>query len=378
VTERDALTAAVLADPAADLPRLVFADWCDDHGEPDRAEFVRVQVALAHLPAGDPSRVGLKARERELLTPDNRVRWGVPGFSGRQEFRRGFVEGVRAAAAPFVALGDRLFELAPVREVRLSVLDNLVPAICRVAGLAVVHTFDLSGNYLGFGDRLDRLLADTRLDNLRSLILRDNRMFADSVPRVASTAVAQQLTSLNLSGNPLADAGLEALAGTRRLGELRSLTVRNDEQIYEDSVHAAGAAALAAAEGFSRLERLDLSGHRIGDAGFASLVESPLFPRLTVLRLARNDIGEVGDEWADRLTRSRASSLPRLIDLSGRRNAIGPLAAAALAGWDRLAGVTIDLRGCSMSAESYARLKASAHAGRLLMDPEPPVDEDSP
>ena len=47
MTERDSLSAAVLADPADDLPRLVFADWCDDHGDPDRAEFIRLQVSLS-------------------------------------------------------------------------------------------------------------------------------------------------------------------------------------------------------------------------------------------------------------------------------------------------------------------------------------------
>lgn len=41
------MLAAVLADPHADLPRLVFADWCDDHGQPEWGEFVRVQVAVA-------------------------------------------------------------------------------------------------------------------------------------------------------------------------------------------------------------------------------------------------------------------------------------------------------------------------------------------
>lgn len=44
---RQALLAAVLADPDADEPRQHFADWCDDHGEPERGEFVRVQLELA-------------------------------------------------------------------------------------------------------------------------------------------------------------------------------------------------------------------------------------------------------------------------------------------------------------------------------------------
>src|SRR5215218_7287428 len=40
------LLAAVLASPADDAPRLVLADWLDEHGQPDRAEFIRLQCEL--------------------------------------------------------------------------------------------------------------------------------------------------------------------------------------------------------------------------------------------------------------------------------------------------------------------------------------------
>jgi uncharacterized protein (TIGR02996 family) len=45
--ERDAFLAAIRAAPENDLPRLVFADWLDEHGEPERARFIRVGVELA-------------------------------------------------------------------------------------------------------------------------------------------------------------------------------------------------------------------------------------------------------------------------------------------------------------------------------------------
>src|SRR5262245_43514127 len=38
---------AVAGQPDEDAPRLVYADWLDEHGDPDRAEFIRVQCALA-------------------------------------------------------------------------------------------------------------------------------------------------------------------------------------------------------------------------------------------------------------------------------------------------------------------------------------------
>lgn len=45
--EYQAMLAGIRAVPDDDLPRLVLADWLEEHGEAERAEFVRVQCELA-------------------------------------------------------------------------------------------------------------------------------------------------------------------------------------------------------------------------------------------------------------------------------------------------------------------------------------------
>lgn len=47
-TAEAAVLAAILANPADDTPRLVYADWLDEHNQPERAEFIRVQIGLAN------------------------------------------------------------------------------------------------------------------------------------------------------------------------------------------------------------------------------------------------------------------------------------------------------------------------------------------
>lgn len=49
--EYRALLAAVCAAPDDDLPRLVCADWLDEHGESERAEFIRVQCRIPQVEA---------------------------------------------------------------------------------------------------------------------------------------------------------------------------------------------------------------------------------------------------------------------------------------------------------------------------------------
>jgi uncharacterized protein (TIGR02996 family) len=87
MSELTNLMKAVVGNPADDLPRLVFADWFDENGQPERAEFVRVQIELeqraaycpshfvpGHLKACEPcsARRRLENRERKLFRTHGR------------------------------------------------------------------------------------------------------------------------------------------------------------------------------------------------------------------------------------------------------------------------------------------------------------------
>ena len=52
------LLACILADPTDDLCRLAYADWLEETGECERAQFIRVQVELASLPEPEELTVG--------------------------------------------------------------------------------------------------------------------------------------------------------------------------------------------------------------------------------------------------------------------------------------------------------------------------------
>jgi uncharacterized protein (TIGR02996 family) len=49
MTHHEGFLAAILAEPEEDSHRLVYADWLDENGNSERAEFVRVQCRLARL-----------------------------------------------------------------------------------------------------------------------------------------------------------------------------------------------------------------------------------------------------------------------------------------------------------------------------------------
>src|SRR5262245_33896443 len=146
MNQRRAFLQAITEAPDDDVPRLVFADWLQDEGDADRAEFIRVQCALARIEADDPERPRLCRREDELLAAHREEwlkadlpAWARPGAA----FRRGFVAHVAAQVLVFAQRGAALFARAPVISIKALRshpidVDRLV-AIPHLARLQHLH-----------------------------------------------------------------------------------------------------------------------------------------------------------------------------------------------------------------------------------------------
>lgn len=128
----------VLADPASDDSRLIYADWLEEQGEADRAEFIRVQIRLLGMRLqGTPSvyhpddpdaaeqYTRLVERERELWA-QNRQAWEVrcPGFdlgpASRAWWVRGFLTEIHLPLAAFLEHARDLFSRHPITAVVLA------------------------------------------------------------------------------------------------------------------------------------------------------------------------------------------------------------------------------------------------------------------
>jgi uncharacterized protein (TIGR02996 family) len=339
---------AILAEPAADAPRLVYADWLEEHGDADRAEFIRIQIEHFHAPQPH-----LEKRSQELLAT-HKHEWEIPGIRGVQRFRRGFVERLETAAANFLAHAERIGASAPVVDLRLPLALWHMDALAKVPWLSRVQRLDLTGNVgLGglLGDMVDRFrhgegrtlparLVGTFFDSsvlgqLRSLVLRNSQFWpSDSATLAGIIATLPKLESLNLSGNPIGDAGLEALAASPSFATLTELILRADGIPEIDRISGLGAAALARSPHLSKLESLDLSGHNLNDAGFIELAESPTLNALTTLDVSHNDIGLMGPLPYERLAQSL--QLPAIKQLVLDGNRIDVASAVALTQMPRL------------------------------------------
>src|SRR5579885_1332261 len=125
--DEQALLAAVAANPADDLPRLVYADWLEEHGRPTRAEFIRLQCETARLEAARdevrPHHARLWQRQDELLRHHRDELLGpLAGLPGRVEvkFDRGFPARVELPVGDFLAHGAALDAALPRPRVRVN------------------------------------------------------------------------------------------------------------------------------------------------------------------------------------------------------------------------------------------------------------------
>ena len=103
MSDEVALLRAIYANPDDDTPRLVYADWLDEHDQSERAELIRVEIELAKQDDTTDEFRTLYNRESELLK-DHGGRWTAhlaPFNDGALfiDFARGFPEIVEAHGA---------------------------------------------------------------------------------------------------------------------------------------------------------------------------------------------------------------------------------------------------------------------------------------
>lgn len=190
MTERDAFLRAIAASPDDDAVRRIFSDWLEEHGDPECAEFIRIQCELAaSFFLSQQRRHALRVRERELLNAHRR-------------------EWCQALGLP---IEDVSFERGLIARMRLSEWqDGHVLDPGRTPWLAALTELDLSGLQLGDAG-LAAFAKTARLPALRKLILSDNGITDAGAAALAKATELPRLDTLYLFANPVGDRARAAL-----------------------------------------------------------------------------------------------------------------------------------------------------------------------
>jgi len=284
MTDADAFLERIIAHPDEDWPRLVYADWLDESGDP-RGLFIRVQCALAHLAPDDPRRFELAQREETLLDAHYPA-WTEPfrGLASGLEFRRGFVEVVNIEARVFLLRAADLVRLTAIRHVRLLDVGSSLNAIATSPHLSGLSGLTLFAQHLG--DTVAQTLAESPfLSRLTTLELGRNRITDVGVKAIAESECFGQLASLDLGDNHVTDLGAQTLAACVTMETLRRLDLRRNE-IGPD-----GLDALSATERLVALTHLNLGHNRVGvTRAYVPARSGPVVTRLRTLDVRANAI----------------------------------------------------------------------------------------
>jgi uncharacterized protein (TIGR02996 family) len=367
--------------PEDDTPRLILADWLEEHGGP-RGELVRIQCQLAGSGLQGGAREQLKLREAALLDR-HRGEWlGVLAEKGlRTEFRRGLI----AVWGPARKLLSKRLASLPVTETLawvalLSLYDLNAQAMARLVASphwTCLTQLDLGGHFyyadhltgqckVGMGPEGCVSLAGwPALSTLTDLVLHSQDIGAAGMAALAARSDLGRLRVLDLNRNNLRNEGAEALASCRSLSSLSALS------LSQNRLQAEGIAALSQWQGLSKVTRLCLLANYPGAEGAAALAASPYLGSLTELDLTAEQVGrlpalgppEIGPEGARAL--SRATGLERLRTLRLSSNGVGPRGAEALADSTLTALTELDLSDNQIGDEGVAALANSPALARL-------------
>ncbi len=262
-SEQESLLQAIREFPDDDLPRLIYADYLDERGDP-QGELIRVQCELACIEAenaiGSDVIAELKSREADLL---NRfaTRWtGITDPKESAVFRRGFVESLSLVVetstftTPQVVELPKQFALLETRSClrsltirpRVRITDGIIRdntwlvSLTQSPALISLNKLDLSTNQIGEAG-VEIIVTTQYLNQLTDLRLTGwdittRETDPDCHPAIASegvlvlahSAFSSHLAELDISLNEINHKAVQALADSPHLGNLRRLRIRPD------------------------------------------------------------------------------------------------------------------------------------------------------
>ena len=204
---RDAeLLAAIIATPDDDAPRLVYADWLMELGDP-LGEYIAANIALQTLCAStpdylsDPRYEKLFARNDKTWTKaEKSIGAAVRRYATHWSYERGFVQELHTNGSKLIAGYEVILNHVPAPRIVIENLDRR-----DLAELAEVSLGRFAA--IEFG-------ADCELDGA-------------AIARIVGSPAIHGLRHLDVGGNPIGDTGAIAIAGSPHLATLESLSIMN-------------------------------------------------------------------------------------------------------------------------------------------------------
>ncbi|AMV26830.1 hypothetical protein VT84_20690 [Gemmata sp. SH-PL17] len=294
MSERTAFINAILDNPTDDTARLVFADWLEERGERERAEFIRLQIEADKSPTSEHHRNALRARTTGVEAVHGATWRAAVGIDQRRGvYERGFLTKLEFLSTLFPILAEALLTVEPVtvtihlvgqHEDDSAVTLEEIDEFASDPYLRAVTKISSQG---GFGrERFVRLMKSPYLINLREIDIFQEPLGADGIEAVVNAPASFKLESLTLNEALQDDSGdegraVELLATSPRFASLKALGLMFNE-LTDESIR-----VLLASKTLPRTMRIELEDNAYDEEEFAESLAA---------RFGVESDGDSGDE----------------------------------------------------------------------------------
>jgi len=374
MSDEHALLAAIRANPEEDTPRLVYADWLDEHATREaqraRAEFIRLECEAARIDSRYLSDHGAApqtaiALRIEALWQEYGNEWqaelkgqmrSLPDEPWSFFFKLGFPEEVAASAELLISHGEDIFRLGPITRVWANVAtESIIPLVTapwfrHVRWLTLMPRGDPGPDW-------QVLAGGPPLANLDYLSLEDGQLSSEGGARLATTNPFPNLRTLKVLGYSEVHgySGLTALLGGPRFGQLDAVYLDADANTNLDPELVG---VIAHSTCLERITDFGLGPGGVRGEAARRLTTSLFWPGLQKLYLPF-----AHDSAAAALT---TAGLPSLRHLNLSCNRFSPAGVEALANCPQLGTVEVlDLGSSRFGDDGVRALVSSPHIGNL-------------
>jgi uncharacterized protein (TIGR02996 family) len=264
MSDLHALIRACKDEPDDDAPRLILADWLEEHGEFDRPAFIRWQLSKHQSESKFvPKEEWLGAWK---TWGDESLKRSDPADEPKHpvQFRRGFMH---------------------IEDSRHELFDSLDEIVNPPFEWSWVESVEFDSWHIGDWTQLFKAPVLLELNELA--------FFGDMGSPILTTPLAassylRNLKSLRLPFIHFSDDGLAALSQSAALSRIRRL------HAYHCAIGERGVSAFANSEVWDQLTELNLDTNAIGDAGVAALANGRTRPRLANLDISHSGCSDSG------------------------------------------------------------------------------------
>jgi uncharacterized protein (TIGR02996 family) len=231
--EQAALLAAIVAEPDDDTPRLVYADWLEEHSDAEQAAFIRDSIKLSLT---KPTAKSWKTLYNRLwnLERDSGRKWLKPlGIeSGAPNFTRGLAESLfYEEPEDYFREQKAIFRFLPIEHLGFGIgggtgfTDKHLQKLAKAPELARLRSLELHDHMDCRTQYWKKFFHSPHLKNLTYLRIVGCEFLDGEVEALASSPALKNLGELELCGMEVGIGGCRALAKSRHLKKLEKLSI---------------------------------------------------------------------------------------------------------------------------------------------------------